>query len=409
MARTTKGADKTRGKGRGNGEGSIWQQESGRRYWVAEVSLGYEDGKRIRKRIYGKTRQEVATKLLAIQQQVSDGTLRPTNRDTLTVTAFMEEWLEQVQEQLRPRTMQSYRQLIRLHILPALGDLKLIEVKSFDISRFLTAKIREGKLSARSVQYLRAILHVAFNYAVDHDILDKNVVSKTKGPRVEQSEPTMFSLEQCKQLQSNFMGHRQEALFTVTLNLGLRFGEVLGLRWEDIKIDMAGDGSTLTIRNQLQKIDGTFRFAPPKSRSGRRTIPLPRFIVQALLCHRERQDIERQLAGEDWEGEKWELVFPNTLGKPQCERWVRRQFDAVLRKAGLPRIKFHHQRHQTASMLAAAGVHPRLIQMILGHATIAQTMNIYTHVLPGEAEVVASVLQNIMGEGNPSYPPTAME
>lgn len=376
---------------RGHDEGSIYQRADGR--WAAAVSLGYTaEGKRERKTIYGKTRKEVAAKLLEMQKAVQAGL--PLEKETVTVAQLMDAWLTEVAApSVRPRTYHSYAQLVRLHIVPALGRERLAKVDAKRVQAFLREK-QEAGLSPRTVQYLRAVLRRAFQQAVKWDWIARNVVALTDAPKVEKHEVPAFTPEQAQALLTAFSTHRHEVLFTVVLGLGLRLGEALGLRWQDVSIDEAGTSGTVSIRVQLQRINGEYHLNPPKSKSSRRTISVPAFVARALTKRREEQEHEAQA----WQAgaNPWGLVFTNVFGGPFYERHVRRDFQTFLRKAGISRMRLHDLRHLCASLLVSQGVHPRTIMEILGHSQISLTMNTYSHVMPGGTKAAAAALDSVL-------------
>jgi integrase len=184
-------------------------------------------------------------------------------------------------------------------------------------------------------------------------------------------------------------GNRLEALYSVALALGLRRGEALGLRWEDVDLE----AGTLRVQVALQRRKDSKTLVEPKTEQSRRTLPLPSVLVVALKAHRTRQLEERLAAGPKWRDHG--LVFPSTVGTPMEPRNLTRQFKAVLQRAGLPDIRFHDLRHTAASLLVAQGVHPRVVMEILGHSQISLTMNTYTHVLP-EAQREATALMDVL-------------
>lgn len=379
---------------RGHGEGSIYQEGEGGR-WVGSVSLGYDaDGTRQRKKVYGKTRREVATKLLELQRTVEEGL--PVGNDQITVGQLMELWLKEVvAPSVRPKTYRSYDQLVQVHIVPALGKERLAKVDARAVQTFLREK-QESGLSVRTVQYLRAVLRRAFASAVRWDMVARNVVTLTDPPKGEQREPRTFTPEQAQALLKAFSGHRFEALFTVTLGLGLRIGEALGLRWSDIVLDPSGAGGTVTVRVQLQKMKGEYQLVPPKSRNSRRTLSLPGFVARALAAHRAQQREAVDVWPEGPDANPWDLAFTNTVGRPLQENNVRRDFYKLLAKAGLERLRLHDLRHLCASLLLSQGTHPRVIMEILGHSQIGITMNLYSHVMPGATKAAADALDGLL-------------
>jgi integrase len=160
--------------------------------------------------------------------------------------------------------------------------------------------------------------------------------------------------------------------------MGLRQGEILALRWEDIDLE----GATLSVRATLQRIDGQFRLTETKTAKSRRKLVMPKGVIAALRAHRTRQREERLKAGPYWEGESWGLVFTDELGRPFSEFALRRQFYAHVKAAGLPRQRFHDLRHAAATFVLTQGVPLRVAMEVLGHSQIHVTANTYSHVMP---------------------------
>ena len=361
---------------RGNGEGSIYLRESDGN-WCATVDLGWANGKRRRKVIYGKTRKEVAEKLKVTLRDQQQGL--PVTSDRQTVEQFLERWLVDVAApKLRSSTYVSYQSKCKLYIIPAIGRIPLLKLEPQQVQAMMNGMTKRG-LSPRTVQYTRAILRKSLNQALKWGIVGRNVAALTEAPRVERPEMLSLDPEQASRLLDTVKGDRLEALYAVALALGLRQGEALGLRWQDVDLDTG----TLRVRVSLQRLSGQPPIlVEPKTRQSRRTLPIPHEVAAQLRAHRTRQLAERLRAGRAWQGEDWGLVFTNVAGEPLAKGTVIKQYKRHLAAAGLPVLRFHDLRHSCASLLVAQGVHPRVVMEILGHSTITLTMNTYSHVLP---------------------------
>lgn len=359
---------------RGQNEGSIYKRGDGR--WTAIVSLGYQDGKRKRKSIYGKTRKEVSDKLTAALRSQQQGL--PLSNDRITVGQFLNRWLtDSVKPSVRPRTFRSYSQLVTRHIAPDLGKIKLAKLSPQDIQKLMNSKLKSG-LSPRTVQYIHAVIRRALVQACKWQLVPRNVAKLVDPPRVQHFEVQPLSPEQARMLIEAAKGDRLEALYTVAVALGLRRGECLALRWEDIDLETG----TLRVRHTLQRLEGGgWELAEPKSKNSRRTLGLPNFAVLALREHRKRQLEEKILAGPTWQESGF--VFTSKVGTPlDGQHLYFRHFKKLLNEAGLPDIRFHDLRHSCASLLLVQGVSPRVVMETLGHSQISLTMNTYSHVMP---------------------------
>lgn len=374
------------GTRRGHGEGSIYQRGDG--LWCTVVDLGYVNGKRKRKYIYGKTRKEVAEKLKAVLRDQQLGLPIATERQT--VEQFLNRWLaDVVQGAVGPRTYESYTTTVRLHIIPTLGRHELTKLSAQHIQALLRAKSNEG-LSPASVRYIRSVLRIALNQAVRWNLIPRNVASLVVPPKAERHEARTFTPEEARQFLAAVRGDRLEALFTVALGLGMRQGEALGLHWSDVDLD----NGTLRVRTALQRIGGKLTIVQPKTEKSKRTILLPAATVAALRAHRVRQMEERLVAGSQWEDH--DLVFANTLGKPLEKANIGKRLKDLLAKAGLPPMRFHDLRHCCASLLLAQNVHPKVVQEILGHSQISMTLDLYSHVLPHVQREAADLMDRLL-------------
>ncbi len=373
---------------RGQNEGSIYKRKDGR--WVAVVNIGYKHGKRSRKSFYGRTRKEVQGKLttaLAAQQQAL-----PLPPEKQTVGGFLAYWLEEsVKPSLRPKTYHSYAQLVRLHLDPALGRIRLTKLDPRHVQSFLNEKLEAG-LSPRTVQYLHAILRRALGQALKWGLVARNVATLVDAPSVVRAEIQPFTPDEARMLLNTVKGNPLEALYSVALAVGLRQGEALGLDWSDLDLD----GRTLRVRTSLQVISGEFVFQEPKTKKSRRTITLPECAVSALRLHRARQIQDRLKAGKRWQ--EHGLVFTTSIGTPIHPRNLVRHYHRVLREANLPKKRFHDLRHTCASLLLAQGVQPRVVMEVLGHSQISLTMDTYSHVLPHVKDDAARQIDAILKE-----------
>ncbi len=358
-------------KRRGHGEGAVYQRADGR--WCASVDQGWEGGKRKRKVIYGKTRREVAEKLVVVQRTTQQGL--PAQDDQITVGGFLDQWLRDVAKPtVRQTTYAGYESALRKHLKPGLGRHRLSKLTPAHVQTFMNEKVAEG-LSPRTVAYLRTILRTALNRALEWGLIQRNVAALVKPPRSVSAEVEPFTAEEAKALLETLKGTRLQALFAVPLAVGLRMGEALGLRWEDVNLETG----SLRVAQSLQRVKGGLIFTEPKSAKSKRTIPLPAHSLAILKTHRTRQLEERLAAGDAWHDSG--LVFTTLIGTPLDSRNVRRLFHDLCEEAEIPKRRFHDLRHTCATLLLSQNVHPRVVMETLGHSQISLTLDTYSHVL----------------------------
>ena len=374
---------------RGNGEGTILKRADGR--WAAAIVVDYR-----RKWIYGKTRRDVADRLRKIQGDVAEG--RPVIDERLTMAEYLNRWLYEVAKQrTRPMTWRGYEQLVRVHILPSLGRVRLAKLTPQHVHSLVNQKVREGRLSPRTIQYMHSVLRAALNQAVRWQMVHYNAAAMVSPPRGARREAMALSPEEARRLLDAARGDRLEALYSVALALGLRQGEALGLKWGDIDLD----SGMLRVRRASQRIphQGT-QLVETKTARSRRTLIMPPIVISALRAHRARQVMERLAAGERWAD--LDLVFPSKRGTLADGPNITHRFHRLLKRAELPAMRFHDLRHACASLLLVQGVHPRVVMETLGHSQISLTMNTYSHVLPAmQREAAARLDELLTGEAAP--------
>ncbi len=286
---------------------------------------------------------------------------------------------------------------MRLYLTPALGRHQLAKLQPEHVQTLMNQMLEAGGkdgqgLSPRTVQRARAVLRRALNQALKWGMVPRNVATLVDPPRSRTPRFTTLRPEQGRVLLDAARGDRFEALYRVALSLGLRQGEALGLRWEDVELQ----AGTLRVAVALQRFDGKLQLVEPKTDRSRRVLSVPTALVSALKAHRARQLQERLLAGDRWRDSG--LVFTSRIGTPLEPRNVTRAYKALLTRAGLPDIRFHDLRHSCASLLVAQGLHPRVVMETLGHSQISLTMNTYAHVLADVQREAAVTMDRLFPE-----------
>ena len=306
--------------------------------------------------------------------------------------AYMARWLsDSVRDTVRPGSFVRYEQITRLHVAPALGGLRLKNVTPAHIRGLYREKLDAG-LSGRTVQYVHATLHKALKQAAADGLVARNAAANVKAPRPRKAEIRPLTAEQARALLDAARGDRFEALYVLAVHCGLRQGELLGQRWEDVDLP----SGVLRVRRTLSVTKDGPIFNPPKTAKGRRTVALTDDCANALEAHKRRQLSEAEVLGSGYEDRG--LVFPGEKGQPlRAYSLTGGSFARLLRRAGLPRkTRFHDLRHTCATLLLCEGVHPKLVQELLGHATISITLDTYSHVLPTLGDRTARAMENVL-------------
>ncbi|XMN08433.1 tyrosine-type recombinase/integrase [Streptomyces griseobrunneus] len=352
-----------------NGAGTITKRKDGR--FQAAVYVLQPDGTRARKFAYGKTWAECDTKRRDLLAKVDQGVPVPTRSAKLS--EWLPYWLDNV---VKPRrklsTYDKYEAHVRLYLMPMIGGKRLESLGVADVRRFLVQL--EKKTTAATAKESHRVLRTALTAACREELITRNVASLVEPPRAKSRELSPWSLDETLTFLAASRKDPLYAAFVLAITMGLRRGELVGLRWTDLDLDRR----VLYVRQQTQRRRGILYDDDPKGRR-RRAVPLPAMCIAPLRWHRMRQAETKARAGESWQ--EGGHVFVTRTGRPVEPRNVYRSFTRVAETAGLRVIRLHDARHGCATILTAAGVAPRVVMEILGHSQISITMDVYTHVV----------------------------
>jgi integrase len=372
---------------RGNGEGSIYEHKRNgkkvgyRGCYVVHTAAGPK-----RRYVSGKTRDEVHDKLIEALGNRAQGLVF--DAGNLTVGEYLSQWLkDSVKGTVRPSTFEVHRHMIEPHIVPALGRLKLKDLNPAHVRGFYREKLDSG-LSGATVRKMHSVLRKALKQAVLDGLIPRNVCEAVKPPKVERKKIKPLDRQQAKTLLEAASGDRLEALYVLAVHTGMREGELLGLKWEDVDLERG----VLRLRRSLVREGGKTTLGDLKTPKSRRSIRLTHAAAEALRSHLERQLEEMERLGSLYQPGR--LVFATesgTLINPSNLR--NRSFKPLLKRAGLPDICFHDLRHTCATLLLSQGTHPKLVQELLGHATIAMTLDTYSHFLPSMGDQTVRAME----------------
>jgi integrase len=373
---------------RGNGEGSISRRKDG--LYMARYTVQTADGPK-RRTIYGKkgeSREDLAAKLTKAMADRDGGITYDAGK--LTVEEHLLRWLsDSVRDTVRQRTYERYESIVRVHLIPAIGRIKLKTLTPAHVRALYRAKLDAG-LAPRSVLHIHRTLSKALKQATDDGLIPRNAAGLVKPPRPRREEIQPLDSEQVRALFETARGDRLEALYVVAVTTGMRRGELQGLKWEDLDLE----AGTLQVRRTLSEPKGGWIFEAPKSGKGR-SIRLTRRAMSALREHRKRQLEERMGKAGLWSDHG--LVFPSAIGTPISGGNLNRSFKVLLKRADLPAVRFHDLRHTCATLLLRQGVNPKFVQELLGHADISLTLNVYSHVLPDMGDAAAGAMDAALG------------
>lgn len=359
-------------KKRASGEGSFSQRKDGR--WMGRISLGHDrNGKAVRKSVYGHTQKEVREKIEAIKKLHESGL---TNERVGTVGEFLELWIEDDVKVSRGgnKTIQEYEDVSKRYIKPYIGHIKLQKLTSMLCRNWQAQLVREGYTANKRRKSLR-VFSVAMTAAIQHDMITRNPLIGVPKPVVTRRKIMPLEPEQCIELFAKCKESRLGDVIILAALTGLRKGELFALDWTDINISER----VLTVRKSLEEVKGKTRLKEPKTKAGRRAVFIDQIAVAALLSRQRKAEAEG--LGQD----VCKIVFPNSIGGHLLgSNFDRNVWYPIRLAAGIPKtVRFHDLRHTQASLMLAAGVHPKVVQERLGHSDIAMTLNIYSHLLAG--------------------------
>ena len=364
-----------------NGEGSVFRRKDGR--WEAAVVL---DGHRYR--FYGPTREAVNGQLVAALKAHQDGSLPSGGRET--VGRFWEVWLPGMQPLLRPRTWIRYEELGRIHLLPVVGGVRLAKMGPQHV-REIHSRMLEAGISPTTAHHAHAVLHRALADAVRWGMVSRNVGGLVRPPRITSREMKTLTAAEARVLCQVAAGSRFEALYVLAVTTSMRQGELLALKWSSVNLEQG----VVRVTGTVTRTETGLSITAPKTARSRRAVVLASRATAALERHRLTQAEERFRLGGAWEEQG--LVFSTvTGGLVERDQLVRGDFFPLLRRAGLPAIRFHDLRHTAATLLLSQGVHPKVASEMLGHATVAITLDRYSHVTETMQRAAAESIDTLL-------------
>ncbi len=374
---------------RGNNEGSIYEHvRKGKKVgYRGAYTIHTAEGVK-RRYVSGKTREEVRRKLAKAMTDRDGGLIF--DAGALTVGEYLDRWLKDVKDTVRQSTHERYKYAIEPHIKPALGRIQLKDLTTAQVRWFYRERLDSG-LAPATVQKLHVVLHKALEAAVTDGLVPRNVAAGLKLPRIIREEIDPLNQGEARRLLEAARGDRLETLYVLALNTGMRQGELLALRWEDVDLERG----VLRVRRTLTHMDKTYALGEPKTKKSRRTIRLTAGAATALEVHLSRQLEEMERVGSLYQ--PGGLVFATTTGTIINPSNLRnRSFKPLLERAGLRPIRFHDLRHTCATLLLSRNVNPKIVSEMLGHANIAITLDTYSHLLPDMQERAAQAIEEAL-------------
>lgn len=401
---------------RANGEGTISKRLRDGKVigWRTAITVGTDaQGRQVRRWISGKTQSEVQDALRRLQSELHQGLL--SLEGELTVGELLDQWLGyKEREDVKPNTLRSYRDTARLYLKPHLGKTKLEKLRPLDVEHLLGRLRQDGK-SAAQMAYTLRVLKMALKQAVLWQLVARNVADAVRPPRRHSPELQVWTAAQAAAFLQVSATHRLHAAFFLALMTGMRRGEILGLKWADIDWERR----RLRVRHNLveirgEPVDGKMHagqrtvssvravLQTPKTSASRRNVALSPGTLQKLREHQQRQGLEMAALGPDWDAQ--DFVFANVFGGPTEPRALYGWYRQIVTEAGLPAIRFHDLRHTAASLMIQNGMSAKTVSDRLGHADVAFTLRVYTHLYDDQREEAAFDLAELfpLSAGGPN-------
>lgn len=353
-------------------------------YWEARYTIGFDSGtgKQVQKSVSGKTQKEVAQKLKELTAALDAGTYIAPSK--VTVGQWLDLWQQDYLVDVRPSTVTSYEAIIRNHIKPKIGAIRLDSLTTQDIQEFYN-RLRfpsenRKALSAKTIKNIHGILHHALQQAMLNNYIRTNPSNSCVIPRVTKKKVKPLNEYQIADFLKAIKGHKYENLFLVALFTGIRQGEICGLQWECVNFD---DG-TILIDKQLQSLRGKTRgdsekyILVPTKNGKERTITAAPYVMELLWKTKQSQNANRKTWGKAFQEN--DLVFTDEFGNRITPQALYRAFKIIVTESGMPMVRFHDLRHSYAVISLKSGDDVKTVQENLGHATAAFTLDVYGHV-----------------------------
>lgn len=364
------------------------------------VVISYKDGSGKRRQLWQAvpgTKKDAERRLTELKHQLDSGTfIRP---GKVTVSEYLKQWLRDCCQGLSPKTNELYGYLSEKHIVPAIGNITLVELKPQHLQRLYSDKLSSG-LSNETVQIIHRVIHKALKNAVRTNFLVRNVSEYVDKPKVNRRQVKFMSESDIHLLLEFARDTEYYPLFYMALFTGMRRGELLAFRWSDVDLELC----QLSISRSLQYLNtGTskdrIRFGECKTSKSNRLIALSLSTVGMLREYKAKQAELRQLLGLPPMADN-DLVFSHYDGSPLLPNSVTHAWIKLTRKCGLNGVRLHDCRHSHASLMLKQGIHPKIVQERLGHSSIRLTLDLYSHVVPGLQQAAANRFDDIVIQGS---------
>ncbi len=374
--------------------GRIIKRKGSKNYTIIlQLGLDPATGKRKQQWITaGPSKREAEKQMAKLIHELDSGNyIKP---DKAIMKDYLEKWLlDYAKPNLSPRSYDRYAGIISKYLIPELGRIKLTQLRPEHLQKHYTTGLNKG-LSARTVRYHHALIHIALQTAIKWGLINRNVADAVDPPRFNRSTMQTWSENEINCFLVAAKKSHYYPLFYTALFTGMRRGELLALRWQDVDFIY----SQIYINRSLHQLrNGSYIFTQPKSEKSRRTIAMSSSLFIVLGEHRKAKEAEALLLGQPIN--EADLVFSNS-GKPLRPNTVTYAWERIAAQAGVKVIRLHDARHTHASLMLKQGTHPKIVQERLGHTSIQMTLDTYSHVAPGIQQAAAESFDKLLNHNN---------
>jgi integrase len=364
--------------------------------WSVVLYLGKNpvDGKKKYKwHTFHGNKKQAQAELARLVNDLNTGAYVEPSRDSVQV--FLKKWLELVKSKLAGKTFERYAEIVRGHLVPAIGNVVLARLTPMQIQNYYSQALERGRLdgkgglSAQTVVHHHRVLHDALQQAVKWQLLVRNPADAVEPPKPEVKEMRALDEAETAWFLAAAEGTRLYIPIWLAIATGMRRGEILALRWRDVDVAKG----FVRVQRSLEQTDEGVRFKEPKRKRSRRPISMPAILIETLLAHQSEQAELKANLGSHYTDN--DLVCCYEDGRIWIPESFTSQYFAFTRKIGV-KVRFHDLRHSHASQLLRAGVHPKVVSERLGHSSIGITLDTYSHLLPGVQEEAARTVDSAL-------------
>ncbi len=335
-----------------------------------------DDGKRRQRKRVFTTRREAQEFLTTQRAEIAKGVA--VDRSEQTIADLMNFWLDTyARHNVSPKTFQGYSDTIKNHIIPVLGRVEVQKLTPAMLQSFYSSKLAAG-CGPRTVRLVHLHLDQALTQAMTMGLVARNVSDVVTAPRARPRDMDTWTAEQARAFLRAAHSSAHGPIWVVALATGMRRGELLGLRWRDVDFERG----TLSVRQTVGLLRGVSEFKKPKTKSSVRDIPVQPEVLDALRAHKIAQNEQRLAKGSLWHD--YGLVFTSEVGTPIHGDNLRRDYDRLVTRAGVPRIRIHDLRHSHVTLAIAAGANIKAVSQRVGHSNVHITLGTYAHVMPSQ-------------------------